>query len=119
MFDHFADYIEENPLHKLWKKYGNINNIADALVVVKEEMDVIKPAALNKAWWKLWENVVNDACFPRVNEVEKKIIDSAQRMGFTFIEIQANQWPAQVSNFGDKWESTPIDEGEDKSSNQN
>ncbi|XP_038524438.1 tigger transposable element-derived protein 1-like isoform X5 [Canis lupus familiaris] len=91
MFDHFADCIEKNPcltLKETWQQY----NIADALVVIKEAMDDIKPAALNKAWWKLWDDVVNDyACFPRANEEVAKIIESAKRMDFKFLDIEEGE----------------------------
>ncbi|XP_034871826.1 tigger transposable element-derived protein 1-like [Mirounga leonina] len=91
MFDHFADCIEKNPcltLKETWQQY----NIADALVVIKEAMDDIKPAALNKAWWKLWDDVVNDyACFPRANEEVAKIVESAKRMDFKFLDIEEGE----------------------------
>lgn len=91
MFDHFVDCIEKNPcltLRGTWQPY----NIADALVVIKESMDDIRPAALNKAWWKLLDDVVNDyACFPRANEEVAKIMESATRMDFNFIDSQQGE----------------------------
>lgn len=64
MFDHFADCIGKNPclpLKGTWQQY----NIADVLVVIKGTMDDIKPAAITKTWWKLWDDVNDCACFPR------------------------------------------------------
>ena len=77
MFDHFAHGIgkkNKKPLLTLketWQQF----NIAVALVIIKEVMDD-KPDALDKAWWKLCYDVMNDyACFPGAKEeAEKKIM---------------------------------------------
>lgn len=58
-----------------------------------------KPAALNKAQWKLWDDAGDYACFPRANEeVEKQ---SAKWMGFQFIDIDESKInELLVSSFG-------------------
>lgn len=63
---------------KLWKEF----NIADAIIIISDAVDSVKPTTVNACWKPLWGEAVQDfKGFPTIETEVRNIIEIAQELG--------------------------------------
>uniref|UniRef100_A0A5S6Q437 DDE-1 domain-containing protein n=2 Tax=Trichuris muris TaxID=70415 RepID=A0A5S6Q437_TRIMR len=67
-FARIRDAIDANPQMSVMESWKNFT-IADAIALIAEAVQTVKPETLNACWRPLWRNVVNDfKGFPSIEE---------------------------------------------------
>jgi transposase-like protein/uncharacterized protein CbrC (UPF0167 family) len=73
--------LDANPdcsIMDLWKSF----TIADAIVLIAEAVDALKPETVNSCWKQLWSEVVKDfRGFPTIDEEVRNILNVAREVG--------------------------------------